>query len=143
MTGFRNNNSNRRQCLPRHGVILVAALVCLLVAILVAAGLVQSIAIQHRHCRTEESHLQSLWLAESAKGRAVAQLAADAAYAGETWRVSVEQTEGVADIRVETLDGQPQQRRITIEARWPDDALRRRVLRRNLIIQLPGSGDSP
>jgi type II secretory pathway component PulK len=124
-------------------VVLVAALVCLLVTMLVAGGLLHSITIQHRHSRDDVTNAQSLWLAESAKARAAAQLAADAAYSGETWRVTLGQQEGVADIRVETPDGQPQQRRITVEARWPEDALRRRVLNRNLIIQLPRSGDSP
>ncbi|MFV1968438.1 MAG: hypothetical protein ACC628_23685, partial [Pirellulaceae bacterium] len=110
MRYFQEQIPNRTRRVPRTGVVLVAALVCLLVAILLAAGLVQSIAIQHRQCREEEKQYQSLWLAESAKGRAAAQLAADAAYSGETWRVSVGQIEGVADIRVETPDGEPQQR---------------------------------
>ena len=143
MTESHIKNSNSRRRMPRTGVVLVAALVCLLVAVLVAGGLLQSIALQHRQCRNEEKHLQTLWLAESAKGRAAAQLAADAAYSGETWRVSVGKIEGVADIQVEAPDGQPRQRRVTVEARWPDDAIQRQVLRRNLIINLPGSGDSP
>jgi type II secretory pathway component PulK len=143
MTDFPTPKASFRRASSRDGVVLVAALVCLLVTISVAGGLLQSITIQQRHSRDDETNVQALWIAESAKARAAAQLAGDAAYAGETWRVSLGQQEGVAEIRVETPDGQPQQRRITVEARWPEDALRRRVLKRNLIIQLPRSGDTP
>jgi len=105
-------------------MVLAAALVCLAVLMLVAAGLVQTTLLRHRQARVEQHRLQAMWLAESAVDRALARLDRDAAYTGETWQVSLDDARGprpgVAQISIEPVDGDPE-RRIHVLARWPAD----------------------
>ncbi len=125
----------------RHGAVLVAAIVCLVVVMLMGAAILRSIAIRHRQGREDLYRMQSLWLAESAAERCAARLRDDPTYTGETWRVRLAHgaaaLEGTAVIRVEPAESQPSTRRVRIEARWPEDPLHRRLLRKELVIQLP------
>jgi len=80
-------------------------------------------------------------------GRAAASLMADGSYSGETWQVPIQHGSGEQDglviIRVETPEGQTHQRHVRVEARWPDASLQRSLFRKDLVIHLPGSGDTP
>ena len=125
-----------------RGAVLVAAVVCLVIAMLVGAALVRCLTIQQRQSRETEQRLQALWLAESAAGRAAARLSADAAYSGETWDI-VWPAAGVVRIQVEPLADQPAQRRVRIEARTSADPLRGSMHRKELVIHLPNTGDAP
>jgi type II secretory pathway component PulK len=126
--------------------VLVAAIVCLLVAMLVGAGLVRSLAVQHRVSRDEQRHLQALWLAESAVQRAWVRCENDAAYEGETWQVKLRSASGLRTakvvIEVSGQDNQSDGRRVRIEAIWPDDPLYRSVRHREFVIPGNREGDA-
>ena len=49
-----------------RGTILVAAIVCMVLAMMMAGAVVNGLMIQHRQSRVDHQCLQSLWLAESA-----------------------------------------------------------------------------
>ena len=69
--------------------------------------------------------MQAQWLAEAGVERAVARLAANADYAGETWNIPAEELAGgeaaVVRIHAETIADQPDRRAIHVEADYPDD----------------------
>jgi type II secretory pathway component PulK len=126
---------------------MVAALVCLLVVLIMGAALLRGLIVHQRQSRHEVQRVQALWLAESAVGRAVARLQADPSYDGETWEPGGDALDGdgAAWVRidVEEMEGQAEQKRVRIEARWPNDPLYRSIHRKELIVPLKGSGDSP
>ena len=126
-------------------VTLVAAVVCLVVMMLVAAALVRSLVIQQRQSRDVVQKLQAMWLAESAVGRAAVRLREDAAYPGETWRVDIavgnKTLSAAVLIRVDPVEGRADQRNVHIESRWPDDPLDRSMHRKDVVIQLSSLGE--
>lgn len=146
-TGEAGSRSARRK--PRQtGAILVVVLVSLLVLMMIGSTLIQTLLLHHREARRTEHSQQSFWLAESATQRAASRVAASADYAGETWRVPPEvlggDAEGVAVIRLEKLEGQPDARRIVVEASYPEDSSKRILHRRERTVHLSSdSGDSP
>jgi hypothetical protein len=77
---------NRRP--GRRGLTAVAVLVCLVVITLVS-GVLLKLGLAHRdQVRSQEQRLQAEWLAESGIDRALARLASDPGYAGETWKLT-------------------------------------------------------
>ena len=67
---------------------VVAVLICLIVITLIS-GAVLKVGLAHRDLvRAQERRLQAEWLAESGVQRALARLAVDRDYAGETWPFS-------------------------------------------------------
>lgn len=62
-------------------------MICLLVLGLIAGVLVKLGVAYRDQVRTEERRLQAEWLAEAGVDRALARLAADAGYAGESWEI--------------------------------------------------------
>jgi hypothetical protein len=77
---------SRRQ--GRKGLTAVAVLVCLVVVTLVS-GVLLKIGLAHRdQVRSQEHRLQAEWLAQSGLDRAIARLADDHNYSGETWRLT-------------------------------------------------------
>lgn len=113
----------------RRGVILLVVLVCLAVAAGVFVVLVKQVAAQRHWLQTSQWGVQAQWLAEAGVERAVARLAANADYAGETWNIPAGELAGgqaaVVRIRTETIADQPGRRTIRVEADYPDDAQRR------------------
>ncbi len=71
----------------RRGLTTVAVLICLLVLGLIAGVLVKLGVAYRDQVRTEERRLQAEWLAEAGVDRALARLAGDADYAGESWEI--------------------------------------------------------
>jgi hypothetical protein len=66
----------------------VAVLVCLVVVTLVS-GVLLKVGLAHRdQVRSQEHRLQAEWLAQSGLERALARLAADRGYEGETWKLT-------------------------------------------------------
>jgi hypothetical protein len=66
----------------------VAVLVCLVVVTLIS-GVLLRIGLAHRdQVRSQEHRLQAEWLTQSGLERALARIAADSNYAGETWRLN-------------------------------------------------------
>jgi type II secretory pathway component PulK len=129
----------------RNGATLVAVLVCLIVITALGAALLRTIVRRHRQMRQQQTQLQAIWLAQSALDRAVVQLHASPDYTGETWRVAAEQIggdkTGAATIRIEAVEGQSAQRRVLIEAIYPDDPQYRVRETKELIVTLPDKGD--
>ena len=109
----------------RQGAALLMTIVCLVVIASLAVSLARSLVAGHRQSRLRCDQMQAFWLAESAVQRGVVRLAATPAYAGEDWQVEVQMGGGPvrarATIRVEAVEGDPQQRRIVVEARCPAD----------------------
>ena len=133
----------RRRCyraIPRyrrHAAALIIALVTLLVITSTMAAIVHALLVDLRQTRQAANELQAHWLADSAVGRAAAQLRASGQYAGETWQPAVGgQNEGlgVAEIRIQRGDGAEGPLKIVVEARYPDHPWRRVVTRRTITI---------
>jgi len=109
----------------RRGIVLLVILVCLAVASAIFVVLAKQAAAERRALQTHHWGVQAQWLAEAGVERAVARLAANAGYVGETWNVPAEELAGrhgaVVRIRAETPADQPDRRVIRVEADYPDD----------------------
>ena len=75
---------------PRHAAILVVVLVSLLVATMLAAGLIQTVLSHQRQMRILAGQQQSFWLAEAGIQRAILNLEDAPDYEGETWDVTAD-----------------------------------------------------
>jgi hypothetical protein len=120
----------------------VAVLVCLIIMTLIA-GAVLKVASAHRgQIRAQERRLQAEWLAEAGIQRALARLAADSGYAGETWEVSardLDSTEGARiAIAVERVPDDRGRRKIRVQADYPRDPPRRARYSRQIVLELTG-----
>ncbi|MCC6125244.1 MAG: hypothetical protein IT426_09800 [Pirellulales bacterium] len=120
---YRRTQSARR---PR-GFVLIVFLVCLAVAAALIVGTARIALTSHKAAQTAAWSVQARWLAESGVERAAAKLAADAAYAGETWTVSAAelggQEGGAVRIEVKLVAGEEKRRTIRVEADFPEDPL--------------------
>ncbi|HPM82962.1 MAG TPA: hypothetical protein PLF81_19800 [Candidatus Anammoximicrobium sp.] len=121
-----------------RGVILAAVLLSLLVVMMLGAELTEAIVQHHRQSRLAEDRQQALWIAESALQRAAHALAKSPDYQGETWRVPAEVLgsgrAGVAAIAVKPAAGSATQRRIAVQAYYPDDPVQRTLYEREMIL---------
>ncbi len=128
----------------KRGATLAAAVICLLVIMLFSSAVVSALTTRFRATRLDEQQLQCLFLADSAAARAQVKCAANSAYTGETWSIELDSQgvarTGVAEIRVEPIANQPGQRRVHVEARWPDDPVHRVQRIKELTIRLPENG---
>jgi hypothetical protein len=115
-----------------------------LVATLILAMALRSSIRQHRQLEIRVRAVQSHWLAESAIERAVARLAMDGEYRGESWRVSSRELgrsdAAYVEILVEELLDRPQQRSIVVRADYPDDPLHRVRRSKRVIVDLERLG---
>jgi Tfp pilus assembly protein PilX len=113
----------------RRGAILVVVLVCLAVAVAISVVVVSQTAAEHQAVQMNHRRVQAIWLAEAGVERAADRLAANPAYAGETWNVSAKELSGddkaVVRIEVKTVSGQPQRRSVRVEADYADAPQRR------------------
>ena len=120
----------------RRGMMMPIVLVGLLVVALIGTAMARTVLLQRRSARWVEQQQQSAWLADSALQRAQAKLASDADYVGETWHVSAEQLRagfsGLAVIRIESVDND---KRIVIEAVYPEHPSRRILQRRQKLVR--------
>lgn len=99
-------------------------LVCLAVAAAVSIAVVRQAALQRQAAQLSRRGLQACWLAEAGLERAVAGLAADGKYAGETWTVAAGELaadgRAVVKIRIEPVTGRPERRSVRVEADYAD-----------------------
>ena len=129
---------------PR-GMVLIVFLACLAVAAALIAGTARIALVSHEAAQTASWNAQARWLAESGVERAAAKLAADAAYAGETWTVpAVEfggqegsQEGGIVRIQVLPAADQPHRRALKIEADFPDDPVHYARQQKEIVLDLP------
>jgi hypothetical protein len=115
----------------RRGVVLLAVMVCVLIAAAVVASLTRGALLAQRQFRARRDQLQAVWLAESAVERAVSRLATDADFRQETWSLGPDELGGrlggTADIRVTALPDSRLNIRVTVEyPNHPDHRVRYR-----------------
>jgi type II secretory pathway component PulK len=131
-----------------RGLTVVAVLVCLIIITLVSGTVLKIGLAQRELARAQERRLQAEWLAESGAQRAMARLAADSTYKGETWSVSAQdlgQSERISEsaatvaIAVERDAADPARRRVIVTADYPRDPPRRARHTRELMIDLKQS----
>ncbi|MFO0869007.1 MAG: prepilin-type N-terminal cleavage/methylation domain-containing protein [Pirellulales bacterium] len=134
----------------RRGAVLAVALIAFLVVALLSAVALQRVVRDHRAARMRAYQWQAEWLAISARGRARERLAADASYAGETWDVAAAEfgaddraRPGKITIVVTPVEGAPQERRVTVAARYPADETLGLLRQDEFTCSLAPSGDSP
>ena len=74
---------------PR-GMTVVAVLVCLIILTLISGAILKASAARRQLATNQEHRLQAEWLAESGAQRAMARLARERDYAGETWSLGLD-----------------------------------------------------
>lgn len=120
---------NRRQRLPRRGVLLVIALICLLIVSMIGMTVLRTAATQRRQTLREQLRIQADWLAEAGLERAAARWAADADYDGETWQIPASELDGrhaaVVRITLRPMKADPERRMVSITAEFPKDDVQR------------------
>lgn len=128
MTKHRRTYTPRRQP-PRGGFLMLTALVCVALAVGLAGLLARIAVVDMQYDRTQRHRMQCEWLAEAGVERAVARLAAEPDFAGETWHIAPEQLDGrhaaVVRTAVEPDPERPGERIINVQADFPDDPHRR------------------
>jgi hypothetical protein len=130
----------------RRGVVLLVGIVCLAIASVVFLSLLRvSIAEKHR-VDTEAWQLQAAWLAESGLERAVARLADDPGYQGETWSLSAQdlgtQHDAAVRIEVENVPDRPLERTLRVEADYPNEPQRRARYSKQVLIEVQPNASS-
>jgi hypothetical protein len=134
---------------------VVAVLICLVV-LTVTSGAVLRVCLAHRALvRAEEHRLQAQWLAESGVQRALARLAVDHEYAGETWALgevdlglperppakgtTQDSVRGAALVTIvveRVREGDAGGRRLRVQADYPRDAPARSRHSKQVLIDL-------
>jgi hypothetical protein len=116
-------------------MIVISAIVCLAIAMVLFAAWSRTLVLEQRLVHAQQTRVQAELLARSGVQRAASRLAADAAYAGETWQVDGGElgTRGGATvvIQVESLPERPEARRVRAQAaagenggrRWTEEAV--------------------
>ena len=142
---------------PSRGMTVVAVLVCLIIVTLISGAVLKVSVAQRELARSQERRLQAEWLAESGVERAMARLARDRDYRGETW--SLERPRSGAEraaptgtspakaetaaaritITVERVPAATNRRRIHVQADYPLDAHGRSRHTKEIMIDLEPS----
>jgi hypothetical protein len=121
-------------------LITIAVLVCLVVITMIGAGLLRLVSSQRVMIRGEERGMQSEWLAESGIERAVARLASDPEYRGETWSIPADAlggpSPGVVSIKVGPLRDERVRRLVTVQADYPSDPEQRVRTTKQTVVNL-------
>jgi hypothetical protein len=114
----------------RPALTTVAVLVCLILIMLIGAALLKVGVAQRELGRGQERRLQAEWLVESGLDRALARLAADPTYAGESWPIQARDLslpDGTASAEVSAAGSRPAGMITISVARVPASANRRRI----------------
>jgi type II secretory pathway pseudopilin PulG len=130
----------------RRGLTSVAVLVCLIIITMISGAVIRVGMARRDELRAQERSLQAEWLAEAGIQRALARLAADPAYSGETWDISARDLDSadaaLVTITVGPVPGVPKGRHIRAQADYPLDPLRRarytKLLQSSLVIGKDG-----
>ena len=128
-----------------RGLTVVVVLVCLIIITLVSGTLLKIGLAQREAARAQERRLQAEWLAESGAQRALARLAVDNTYRGETWSVSTDdlrqseksaESAGNVAIAVDSIAPNSARRHVRITADYPRDPPRRARHTREFMVDL-------
>lgn len=114
----------RKPTRSRRGLVLIAALVCLLVSMAIVGSMLQGAIRARRQLHTERDLRQTELLLQAGFERSVAKLAADADFAGDAWELSAEGIIGRGAGRVTTEinranDGNDSTWQIHVVAEYP------------------------
>jgi hypothetical protein len=124
----------------RRGVVLLIAVVCIAAASVIFVSVLRLAAAERRRGDAEAWQVQAAWLAESAVERAVARLADDPQYQGETWSLSPDDLgtrhSAIVVVHVETTPEREQRRLIRVEADYPDHPHRRARESKQITVQV-------
>jgi type II secretory pathway pseudopilin PulG len=142
---------------PSRGMTVVAVLVCLIIVTLISGVVLKVSVAQRELARSQERRLQTEWLAESGAQRAMARLARDHDFTGETWSLSAhdlgrseqaptgtspakaETPAARITISVERVTASANRRRVHIQADYPLDAQGRSRHTKEIMIDLDPS----
>ena len=99
---MRNQRPLRRLAPARRrsGMVLIAALVCLLILTGMIGTMLQTSLRARRQLRTERELIQCKLLLQAGMDRAAFRLSSDSEYAGETWEVPAEALAGSGEGQV-------------------------------------------
>ena len=97
---FVNRPIARSRSHERHGAVIIAALVCLLVVMAILGTMLRGTLRNYRYVRSERDLRQAELLLQAGSDRAVNRLANDANYRGETWKLPSDAIAGSGDGRV-------------------------------------------
>ncbi len=132
---------------PRRGTIMIAVMVCLVIATMLLTSMLRTAASQRRALQTRGWEAQARWLAEAGLERAAARLAANGNYSGETWSLKAEQlgSQESATVRIEiqSVSNQPNRRLVRVTADYPDHPHERARQTRQATVQLRTAGEEP
>ncbi len=113
---------------PRHGAVMVVAMICLMLVMLILGSLLKLARTHHDQRQWAETKSQATWLAESSIDRAANRLAADSAYGGELWEIPAADLDGrhagTAKITVTESADLADVRVVKVEAIFPANATR-------------------
>ena len=118
-------------------------MVCVAIAAVVFISLLRLAMAQEDAIQADARQLQASWLAESAVDRAAARLRADEGYRGETWNPPAQLLSGPDDaaieIKIETVPGRPELRRIDVLVDYPAGTDFRSRQRKSVMVTLGGN----
>ena len=124
----------------QRGAALIVTIVCMMAATVIFMSVLQLAVAERRAIRTQQWRVQAGWLAESALQRATNRLAADAEYAGETWKIPADELAGeddaVVKIEVRPVADQPNRRVVHVRADYPDDPQQRARYEKQAVVDL-------
>jgi len=139
--------TNHRRHHGRRAALLISVLVCLTVVMVLFTRWVKLASLERQQLRDQQNRLQAEYLAESGLERAIAQLAMDATYAGETWRIDKESLRGrdgaTVAIQVESLPDGSSGRLVRAVADYPAEGRYRARRSRETRVTLPKPGEAP
>ena len=128
----------------RRGVILIALMVFLAVAMMIVISWLKLAGVERRQLRSLQSRAQAEWLAESALNRAAARIAADPTYRGETWKLDSAdiggRDAGEVLIRVEPVADSSNLKNVTVQADYPVDPAHRNRRTKTVVVAIPTAG---
>lgn len=93
---------SRRLPQNRRGLVLTAALVCLVVSMAIIGTMLKAALTARRQLHTERDVRQTELLLQAGFDRAASRLATDSAFAGDTWELSADEIIGRGTARVTT-----------------------------------------
>jgi hypothetical protein len=144
--GERSRPLTSRPLTKRRALLIMTVLVCLAVVMTLSAAWLRTIMIEHRHTSAAALGVQAEFLALSGFERAMAQVAADSNFPGETWRLDASMLGGqdgaTVTIGVAAPPDHPNQRRITVVAEFPDEGPHRARRTYESTIELDNKGQA-
>ncbi|MBL6705502.1 MAG: hypothetical protein ISQ06_05285 [Planctomycetaceae bacterium] len=124
----------------RAGTVIVIFMVSLAMLSLTAAAMLRVTLLQRSMVRNNELRIQSEWLFQSAVARTSTELKSNAEYDGEEWTMPAaslgQNSDALAKISVEPVEGKTNERRVTITILYPPNGTQRATVSRSVTISL-------